>query len=158
MLFRHFVEEVRRRDRDGDGRLSRREYGGKADEFRTVDTDGDGLVSAADLTRASLERSDDLRELVASHWTPIYEAIVRVQEPTKENLLKAVREGASRVVEVVGDDGTQPEGDVDVGAADHIARAFLARNPSLTSLHQRLQRLVSHLGHSRRYRSIDLLG
>jgi hypothetical protein len=161
MLFRHFVEEVRQRDRDGDGRLSRREYGGEADDFHAVDLDGDGLVSAEDLTRAALQRSDDLREIVEGHWTPIYESVMRVQEPTTENLIEAVHHGASKIADAVGHElgaGAPPDDDETASTAASIARAFLARNSSLTNLHQRLQRLLTHLGHSRRYHSIDLLG
>jgi hypothetical protein len=35
----------RKMDRNGDGDVSRREFLGTDDQFRTIDTDGDGLIS-----------------------------------------------------------------------------------------------------------------
>jgi hypothetical protein len=39
-------------DRNGDGELSPREFLGTSEEFRRLDTDGDGLISLAEALRA----------------------------------------------------------------------------------------------------------
>jgi hypothetical protein len=41
-------------DRNGDGDLSLREFMGTAEDFRRIDTDGDGLIDAAEAERADL--------------------------------------------------------------------------------------------------------
>jgi hypothetical protein len=40
-------------DRNGDGVVSRREFLGPPEVFRELDTDGDGVISAAEAARAS---------------------------------------------------------------------------------------------------------
>jgi hypothetical protein len=42
----------RKMDRNQDGDVSRREFLGSDEEFRRIDTDGDGLISAEEATRA----------------------------------------------------------------------------------------------------------
>jgi Ca2+-binding EF-hand superfamily protein len=44
----------RKMDRNGDGDLSLREFMGTAEDFRRIDTDGDGLIDAAEAERADL--------------------------------------------------------------------------------------------------------
>ncbi len=156
MLHEHFVNEVRRRDRDADGRLSRGEFGGSREEFDSLDRTGKGYVSAKDLTREALARNPELQEIVSGRWTPVYESLIQVQEPTDENLLNAVREGAARVLD-------QGEQDVDSTAPDKdritaVSADFIMNHRDLAGLHSRLQTLADRLGRFRRYAPVDLTG
>lgn len=162
MLHEHFVGEVRRRDRDADGRLSRREFGGSREEFDSLDRTGKGYVSAKDLAREALARNAELKGIVSGPWTPIYESLMQVQEPTDESLLNAVREGAALLI-----GPTAPQGDwtaTDKQAAPTrdqitgITTDFIMTHQDLSGLHGRLQTLADRLGRFRRYSPVDLMG
>ncbi len=51
---------VEGRDNDGDGLLSREEFGGDDETFQRVDQDGDGLVSAEELATDLIEQNPEL--------------------------------------------------------------------------------------------------
>jgi len=42
-------------DRNGDGDVSRREFLGSAEQFKRIDTDGDGLISVEEAERYDAE-------------------------------------------------------------------------------------------------------
>jgi len=162
MLHQHFVDEVRQRDRDQDGRLSRSEFGGSGEEFDALDRTGKGYVSARDLTREALARNSELRGIVAGPWTPIYEALIQVNDLTDETLVSAVREGAEQVADQAarGDSGatravTPSEREDQIAG---ITADFIMNHRELTALHERLQTLADRLGRYRRYTPVDLIG
>ena len=173
MLHEHFVTEVRLRDRDADGRLSWREFGGTREEFESLDRAGTGFVNAADLTREALARNRELRDIIAGPWTPIYEAILQVRDPTEENLRQAVRTAAARVaslppatpvpqgadavrhLETTTDENEETSRDNQIADA---TEGFIERHPELRALHGRLQDLAERLLRSRQYHSIDIRG
>lgn len=162
MLHHHFVDEVHRRDRDADGRLSPIEYGGTREEFNALDRTGKGYVSAQDLTREALARNAELRDIVTGPWTPIYEALIRVEEPDDPSLIGAVREGAARVAEQMArrDDpasSAQSRHSRDDQIAGIMAD-FIMNHRELSELHNRLQTLADRLGRYRRYAPVDLFG
>jgi hypothetical protein len=171
MLHDHFVGEVRARDRDGDGLLSRQEYAGTPTEFDLLDSNADGLVGAADLVRGALGRSPDLSQIVAGPWAPIYNAILNSPSKDQASLEEAVRAGAE---EVAGEEGTssadvQPNptesfiASFGVEAADSTATSavddlmsqFLDRYDQLGDLRAKLDDLADRLGRSPQYHHID---
>lgn len=166
MLYDHFIEEVRQRDHDGDGRLSRREYGGNADEFSVLDQDRDGLINAADLARVALDRNPTLKDLITGEYSPVYNSLLRWENPSDDELATAVREGAAKVAEHRRADRAKSEAsgpakawdqDAPASGAETILLDFLKRHPDLRTLHARLQDLADRLGRNRRYAPIDRL-
>ena len=173
MLREHFLAEVRRRDRDQDGRLSPREFGGSRAEFEKLDQTGKGYLNAEDLTREALARSPELREIVTGRWTPVFEALLRVDDASEENLLQAVRKGAANasreihgIAHVRSDSAATDRaatGDED-GSTDQVphpgdpASEFIAEHRELRELHGRLQNLADRLGRFRQYAPIDIFG
>lgn len=160
MLHEHFVDEVRRRDHDGDGRLSRSEFGGSREEFDSLDRAGKGFINARDLAREALARNADLKKTVAGPWTPIYESLLHVEEPTDDNLLNAVRDGAVRLFAQTADDPEGP-GTLTRPTNDQITALsadFLMSHEDLSGLHGRLQTLANRLGRFRRYSPVDCVG
>ncbi len=162
MLHEHFVEEVRRRDRDEDGRLSLREFGGGREEFESLDRTGKGYVVAKDLTREALARNPELREVIAGPWTPIYESLLHVREPSEENLLNAVRQGAARIPDPMAASADSAGPNMNASPnAHHIAEVsaeFIVNHQDLSELHGRLQTLADRIGRFRRYSPVDLIG
>jgi len=159
MLHQHFVDEVRQRDRDQDGRLSRREFGGSREEFNTLDRTGKGYVSAKDLTREALARNPELRDIIAGPWTPVYEALIQVKDSSDESLAGAVREGAARVADQIalreGQADNPPRRDEQIAS---VTADFIMNHRELSGLYDRLQTLADRLGRYRRYAPVDLVG
>ena len=152
------------RDRDGDGYLSRREYGGTRDEFQKLDRDTNGLIGAADLVREALERSPQLAEMVSGRWSPIYNRIMNVDEPLIDTLLDAVHEGADAVHEAqLTQSIEQPapaspdEPNPETSTRSDLASEFLSHNPDLPAVYRRLQELADRLGRNYEYTPVDLL-
>lgn len=162
MLYQHFADEVRQRDRDADGRLSLAEFGGTREEFEALDRTGKGYVNARDLTREALARNPELRNIIHGPWTPIYESLIQVKEPDDESLIRAVREGAARVAEQTAlQDGRANGMAPPAPSADQISAIttdFIMSHRELLELHNRLQTLADRLGRIRRYASVDCVG
>ena len=162
MLHEHFVEEVRRRDRDEDGRLSLCEFGGSREEFESLDEAGKGYVSATDLTREALARNPELSEIIAGRWTPIYECLIQVREPSDENLIWAVRQGAALVLDPTARSAYSAGPNTHPSSTDdditRVSVDFLGHHQGLRGLHRRLQILADRLGRFRRYSPVDLMG
>lgn len=164
MLRDHFIEEVRQRDRDGDGMLTPSEYGGDREDFRRLDRDGDGRVGARDLIREALNRNAQLTEMVAGRWAPVYDRILRVEDSDNEDdLIAAVREGIAVIHETPGNQGVSPSRDGDASSSDgarstttELFMEFISTHKDLTALHQRIQDLADRLGRQRRYVPIDV--
>lgn len=164
MLHHHFVEEVRQRDRDGDGKLTRREYGGNSEEFALLDRDRDGLIAAGDLARVALDRNPTLKELVSGDYSPIYNALLQQRDPSDDALADAVRQGAAKVAETrakAADEAAKTarnwDRDPAPTGAESILLDFLKQHPDLRSLHARLQDLADRLGRNHEYAAIDRL-
>ncbi|MBD3297212.1 MAG: hypothetical protein GF341_01025 [candidate division Zixibacteria bacterium] len=164
LLREHFISEVRRRDRDGDGFLNRREYGGVAEDFQRLDRDGDGLIRAQDLIQEALHRSPQLADVVAGRWAPIYNRILNARTGEEDDLVSAIHQGVADV-----DDAQAPDRqDVAGAGAGHGSEAqpgtptelfveFVSEHKDLTGLHQRLQDLADRLGRHQSYPSVDLI-
>jgi hypothetical protein len=161
MLHEHFVEEVRLRDRDGDGLLSRSEYASAPEEFDLLDTDADGRIGAFDLVRAALGKNADLCEIVAGPWAPIYSAIMSSRSADPESLEAAARIGAIAVLnqeqtfnrpDMFNSDPVDGSAETTV---DGLMDQFLARHDRLDLLRSRLDDLASRLEQSSRQRHID---
>ncbi|GAB4326724.1 MAG: hypothetical protein Kow0074_21620 [Candidatus Zixiibacteriota bacterium] len=166
MLRDHFIEEVRRRDRDGDGSLSRREWGGSTEEFQQLDNDGDGLIRARDLIRAALIRNPQLTEMVAGRWAPVYDRLLEVADGAdEEQLHEAIQKGIAEIherpvnQEVTGNETAPQVGSVNDtdSTPTELFVEFIAEHDDLRALHQRIQDLADRLGRHRRYVPIDLL-
>lgn len=164
MLHDHFVEAVRQRDRDGDGRLTRREYGGNSEEFTLLDQDRDGLVNATDLARVALDRNPTLRELVKGDYSQIYNALLQQRSPSDDELAGAVREGAAKVAAARSKAGVKTANAAESWdtepaptGAENVLLDFLKQHPDLRTLHGRLQDLADRLGRNQRFPSIDRL-
>ena len=161
MLHGHFVEEVRLRDRDGDGLLSRSEYASAPEEFDLLDTDADGRIGAFDLVRAALGKNHDLCEIVAGPWAPIYSAIMSSRSADPASLETAARIGAIAVLnqEQTTNSPNMFDSDQDGGSAgttvDGLMDQFHARHGRLDVLRSRLEDLASRLGRSTIYRHVD---
>lgn len=171
MLHDHFVGEVRARDRDGDGLLSRQEYAGAAAEFDSLDRNADGLVGAADLARAALARSPDLSQIVAGPWAPIYNAILHSPSNDQASLEEAVRIGAEEVIRedgtasggrqlsstenFIASFGSDATGSETNSAVSDLTTQFLDRYDQLGELRAKLDDLADRLGRSPHYQHID---
>lgn len=138
MLTEHFVEEVRRRDHDGDGRLDRREYGGSGEDFAILDRNRDGFVTARDMVQEVLARNDKLREMVQGPWAPVYNGLLALEEPSSSDIETAVY-GLCREHKLSAD-------------------AFLEEHSDLKSFYSRLAGLADRLGRFRQYHPVDLNG
>lgn len=136
MLHEHFAEEVRRRDRDGNGRLNRAEFGGSSEEFAAIDTDRDGYLRTGDLVRAALARNPILQEMVSGPWAELHNALIRAGTTDKEQL------------ELIISDKCR---DLNLDAEQ-----FFQQNPDISALHSTLTGLADRLGRFRRYHPVDL--
>jgi hypothetical protein len=160
MLREHFVEEVRRRDRDGDGLLSRSEFGGGREDFERIDRNRDGFVDAKDLMREALDRSESLREVVASPWSPVYDRLVALENPDNNDLVDAVRAGTTQMHADQVSQAAQSQKDTAQEAepaadSEDLLLQFLSKHKDLKSLYQRLEALADRLGRTPRYTSVD---
>jgi len=171
MLHGHFVEEIRIRDRDGDGLLSRSEFAGAAEEFDLLDADTDGLVGAGDLARAALEKNPGLSEIVAGPWAPVYNAILNSGSNDIASLGEAARAGASEALRKESTYGAHifadgennpavPPGDDPAdssgwSAVEDLMAQFMGRHNRLDQLRARLDDLANRLGRFPRYHRID---
>jgi len=161
MLHGHFVEEVRLRDRDGDGLLSLAEYASTPEEFDLLDADADGRIGAFDLVRAALGKNPDLCEIVAGPWAPIYSAIMSSRSHDPASLEAAARTGAIAALdqEPAPNSPNLFNSDLVDGAAgttvDALMDQFLARHDRLDVLRSRLDDLASRLERSTHHRHID---
>jgi len=138
MLIEHFVEEVRERDHDGDGRLNRREYGGTGEDFALLDRNRDGFVTANDLVQEVLLRNESLRGLIQGPWSPVYNGLLALEDPSTDDIEVAVH-GLCREHKLNAD-------------------AFLEGHSDLTALYARLAGLADRLGRYRKYHPVDLNG
>jgi hypothetical protein len=171
MLQEHFVEEIRMRDRDGDGLLSRFEFAGAREEFDLLDTDADGLVGAGDLTRAALEKNPDLYRIVAGPLAPVYNAILSSESTDEASLEEAARAGAREALRKeqtvdgqatpsnednpIVPPGSDPAESQAWVAVEDLMTEFLGSHNRLDQLRIRLDELADKLGRSPHYHHID---
>lgn len=164
LLREHFIGEVRRRDRDGDGFLNRREYGGVTEDFQRLDRDGDGLVQAQDLIQEALNRSPQLADMVTGRWAPIYNQILNARTAEEDDLISAIHQGAADVHDAQAHErhavegaGTNPGSDDQPNTPTELFVEFVSEHKDLSTLHQRLQDLADRLGRHQSYPSVDLI-
>ncbi len=173
MLTEHFAEEVRQRDRDGDGQLTQSEFGGPAEVFAALDRDGNGRIRASDLIHAALQKNPELEDMVTGPRAPIYNAILNANSDDPAILEVAVRNGAAETAQQMrlqvrqsnGEETGNPdasaipsptrqayEEQVRVGA---VMDEFLNHHDDLALLRDRLNQLADRLGRARRYHPVN---